>query len=142
MPPIALPSETPLVLSGRPGDYWSSCCRRSGFAVVRTISVVSFQREERLDRADRHGGRRAVSADDAARVHHQPLWPLAVQFSIRSLLVLVVAASTASSWLAVEMKWAKQQKETVEAIRKWGGGGLIYDWEAVGSELAASIILA
>ena len=43
------------------------------------------------------------------------------QFSIRSLLVLTVAVAIPCSWLAVEMKWAKENKKTVEAIRKIGG---------------------
>ena len=38
------------------------------------------------------------------------------QFSIRSLLVLVVVVALPCSWLAVEMKKAKKQKAAVEAI--------------------------
>ena len=37
------------------------------------------------------------------------------QFSIRSLLVLTIAVAIPSSWLAVEMKWARRQREAVEA---------------------------
>jgi hypothetical protein len=42
------------------------------------------------------------------------------QFSIRSLLVLAIAVAVPSSWLAVEMKWAKEQKESVEVLGKLG----------------------
>jgi hypothetical protein len=40
------------------------------------------------------------------------------QFSIRSLLLLTVAVAIPFSWLAVEMKQAREQEETVKAIRK------------------------
>lgn len=43
------------------------------------------------------------------------------QFSVRSLLVLVVAVAVPCSWLAVEMKKAGEQKATVEAIEKVKG---------------------
>ncbi len=46
------------------------------------------------------------------------------QFSIRSLLVLTVAVAIPFSWLAVEMKKAKEQAEAVEAI--WLGQ---YDYQ-------------
>ena len=36
------------------------------------------------------------------------------QFSLRSLLVLVVVVAVPCSWLAVEMKKAREQKEAVE----------------------------
>ena len=49
------------------------------------------------------------------------------QFSIRSLLVLTVAVAIPCSWLGVEMKKAKEQKEAVAAIQKLGGK--VY-WEA------------
>ena len=39
------------------------------------------------------------------------------QFSIRSLLVLVVVVALPCSWLAAEMKKAKEQEKLVEAIR-------------------------
>ena len=41
------------------------------------------------------------------------------QFSLRSLLALVVVVALPCSWLAVEMKKAKQQAEEVAEIRKW-----------------------
>ena len=43
------------------------------------------------------------------------------QFSIRSLLVLVIAVALPFSWLGVEMKKAREQKEAVAAISKAGG---------------------
>jgi hypothetical protein len=43
------------------------------------------------------------------------------QFSIRSLLVLVVAAALPCSWLAVEMKKARKEWVIVRAIDKEGG---------------------
>jgi hypothetical protein len=43
------------------------------------------------------------------------------QFSIRSLLVLTIAVALPFSWLAVELKWARTQRETVEALMKLGG---------------------
>jgi hypothetical protein len=49
------------------------------------------------------------------------------QFSIRSLLVLVVVVAIPCSWLAVEMKKARKQREAVEAIVKLGGG-VRYGW--------------
>ncbi len=46
------------------------------------------------------------------------------QYSIRSLLVLVVVIAIPCSWLAVEMKKTRQQREAVEAIVKAGGQAL------------------
>jgi hypothetical protein len=48
------------------------------------------------------------------------------QFSLRSLLVLTVAVAIPCSWLAVEMKKAKEQAEAVQAIES-EGGGVYYD---------------
>jgi hypothetical protein len=50
------------------------------------------------------------------------------QFSIRSLLVLTIVVAIPFSWFAVEMKWAREQKETVEAFRKLGNG-VGYDYQ-------------
>jgi hypothetical protein len=36
------------------------------------------------------------------------------QFSVRSLLLLTIAVAIPSSWLAVEMKWAREQKKVFE----------------------------
>jgi hypothetical protein len=41
-----------------------------------------------------------------------------VQFSLRSLLTFVLVCAVACSWLATEMRQARKQKETVEAIEK------------------------
>ncbi len=49
------------------------------------------------------------------------LFRLRFQFSIRSLLVLVVAVALPFSWLGVEMKRAREQRATVETIRTNGG---------------------
>ena len=49
------------------------------------------------------------------------------QFSIRSLLVLVVAVALPFSWLAVEMKKARQQREAVEAFKNMGYASCLYD---------------
>ena len=50
------------------------------------------------------------------------------QFSLRSLLVLTVAVAIACSWMAVEMKKAREQREVVEEIVK-GGGYAGYDYD-------------
>ena len=50
------------------------------------------------------------------------------QFSIRSLLVLVVAVALPFSWLAVEMRKAREKHTAVETIRMLGGN-LYYDYE-------------
>ncbi len=53
------------------------------------------------------------------------------QFSLRSLLVLTVAVAIPCSWLAVELKWASEQREVVEAIQELSmrGGWVRYDYE-------------
>ncbi len=43
------------------------------------------------------------------------------QFSIRSLLLLVVVVALPCSWLAVKMKTAMQQRETIKWVRQSGG---------------------
>ncbi len=50
------------------------------------------------------------------------------QFSIRSLLVLVVAVALPFSWLGLEMKKAREQCDAVAAIRRLGGKA-IHDYE-------------
>jgi hypothetical protein len=50
------------------------------------------------------------------------------QFSIRSLLVLVVVVAVPCSWLAVEMKKAREQQRAVKAIQQ-RGGTLAYDYQ-------------
>ena len=61
------------------------------------------------------------------------LWRFRFQYSIRSLLVLTVAVAIPFSWLGVEMKKAKEQKEAVEAIEKLGGF-VAYDYQLDASE--------
>ena len=50
------------------------------------------------------------------------------QFSLRSLLALTVVVAIPFSWLAVEMKKAKEQKEAVEWVKR--GGGMVWYSEA------------
>jgi hypothetical protein len=50
------------------------------------------------------------------------------QFSIRSLLVLVVVVAVPCSWMAVERERAKTQKEAVEAIQR-SAGLVFYDYQ-------------
>ena len=49
------------------------------------------------------------------------------QFSIRVLLLIVTATAVPFSWLAVEMKAAKEQKEAVEEFKRFGC--VRYNWE-------------
>jgi hypothetical protein len=59
------------------------------------------------------------------------------QFSIRSLLVLTVVVAIPCSWLAVEMKWAREQKEVVEELDKLPGFATCfvqYDYELDSSD--------
>ena len=53
-------------------------------------------------------------------------WPF--QFSIRSLLLLAVAASLPFSWLAVEIQRAKRERQVVVEIENLGGE-VTYDWQ-------------
>ena len=53
------------------------------------------------------------------------------QFSLRSLLLLVVVVAIPCSWLATEMKAAREQHAAVEAIKKLGGL-VCYDYEDTG----------
>jgi len=50
------------------------------------------------------------------------------QFSIRSLLLMVVVVALPSSWLAVEMKEARKQHDSLEALVKMRGQ-ISYDWQ-------------
>ena len=50
------------------------------------------------------------------------------QFSLRSLLALVVVVALPCSWLAVEMRAARQQREAVQGITNLQGN-VAYDWE-------------
>ena len=51
------------------------------------------------------------------------------QFSIRSLLVLTVAVAVPCSWLAVEMKKAREQSAAVDEITKGRRVCIWYDWQ-------------
>jgi len=50
------------------------------------------------------------------------------QFSIRSLLVLTVAVAILCSWMAVEMKMAREQKVALNELRKLPGY-VFYEWQ-------------
>jgi hypothetical protein len=50
------------------------------------------------------------------------------QFSIRSLLVLVVAVAVPCSWMAVEMKHAREEHKATELVRN-SGGVVRYDYQ-------------
>ncbi len=50
------------------------------------------------------------------------------QFSVRTMLVLTLAVALPCSWLAVEMKDAREQKEAVEAV-VGAGGSALYDFQ-------------
>ncbi len=50
------------------------------------------------------------------------------QYSLRSLLLAMLAASLGMSWVAVKMQKARRQKEAVEAILKFGGT-VEYDYQ-------------
>ena len=54
------------------------------------------------------------------------------QFSLRSLLVLVVVVAVPCSWFSAEMKRAKRQQEAAAAIFE-AGGLVFYDIQFVGS---------
>ena len=50
------------------------------------------------------------------------------QYSLRTLLLVMLLASIGMSWFAVEIQKAKRRKEAVEAIKRLGGG-VTYDYE-------------
>jgi hypothetical protein len=55
-------------------------------------------------------------------------FPWRFQFSLRSLLVLTVVVAIPFSWLAVEMKRAREQREVAKGILKFGVG-FGYDYQ-------------
>ena len=56
------------------------------------------------------------------------------QYSLLSLLTLVLAVALPCSWLATEMKMAKGQREWVDEITKAGGGaGYDYQYDVRGN---------
>ena len=50
------------------------------------------------------------------------------QYGIRSLIVLVVGVAVPCSWLAVELRDAKEQRDAILVIAR-GGGGVVYDYQ-------------
>ncbi len=56
------------------------------------------------------------------------IFRLRFQFSIRTLLVMVVAVALPFSWLAVEMKKAREERNAQQAIVA-AGGSVYYDYE-------------
>ncbi len=59
------------------------------------------------------------------------LFRLRFQFSLRTLIALTVVAALPLSWLAVEMKNAREQREVVASIRNMSASPLVtYDWES------------
>ncbi|MGO9109400.1 MAG: hypothetical protein ACLP9L_09215 [Thermoguttaceae bacterium] len=57
------------------------------------------------------------------------------QFTIRSLLIMVVVAAVPCSWLTVEVKEAKRQREAVAAINNVGT--IYYNWQLGGISSAS-----
>jgi hypothetical protein len=53
------------------------------------------------------------------------------QYSLLTLLVLVMLCALACSWLAVKLQHAKRQREAVAEIVKLGGA-IHYDWHLYG----------
>jgi hypothetical protein len=51
-----------------------------------------------------------------------------LQYSLRTLMIVVTLFAVACSWFAVKMQQAKRQREAVEAIEKLGGR-ISYDYE-------------
>jgi len=67
------------------------------------------------------------------------LFRLRFQFSVRWLVVLVVAVAIPSCWLTVKMRQAERQRQAVEAIRK-AGGVVFYDFHFLKDEKAYAIM--
>ena len=102
-----------LLLSGRFG--WFTFDRHKGYAMLLTIAAVG------------------------AALLLMLFWFLIAlvfrrrfQFSLRSLMLLVVVVAIPCSWFATAMKAARRQG-TVEAIRKLGGK-VVYDYEMEGTD--------
>jgi hypothetical protein len=51
------------------------------------------------------------------------------QFSLRSLMVVTVVVAIPFSWLAVEMKAARKQREVVELFRRLWRDSVVYDYQ-------------
>ena len=56
------------------------------------------------------------------------------QFSIRSLLIMVLVIAIPSSWMTVEMKKAREQQSARTAFRRFPGGTM-YDYESSGLKI-------
>ncbi len=51
------------------------------------------------------------------------------QYSLRTLLLVMLLASIGMSWFAAKLQPAREQREAAEAIEKLGGS-VTYDWES------------
>ena len=69
-----------------------------------------------------------MDAGDAAVVGRRLVFRWRFQFRLRTLLVLTVVVALPFSWLGLEMKRAKEQRDAVAAIRRLGGKA-IHDHE-------------
>ena len=83
---------------------------------VESVSVVRIQSAQGLGCADRRGRGGRGDAGHAGLVRRCPGFRWRFQFSIRSLLVLVVVVSVPCSWLAVEIKRARVQEAALERL--------------------------
>ena len=57
------------------------------------------------------------------------IFRLRFQFSILSLLLLTLVVAIPCSWLATEVKQAREQREVVKWIESAGGGVVLYDYQ-------------
>ena len=98
-----------------PGRFWCRTCRPSGS--TRTLPVAPISgRIRRLDAAD-------AMANERVKTRRRRC-----QFTLRSLLLVVLVFSLMMSWVAVRMERGRRQKEAVERIA--GLGGVIgYDYQ-------------
>ena len=121
-PQPAAPPPNSAGIALRQTGWWSacwrwrdSCCCRSGF------DWFAFNQSD-LDGADRLGSRGTGALLDVPLVRRAALlfrWRF--QYSLRSLMLLVVAVAIACSWLATEMRSERKQRAAAEAIKKAGG---------------------
>ena len=104
--------------------------------------MVRLQREEGLDRADWRGGGWRDDASHAVVVIVALVFRRRFQFSIRSLLVLVVAVALPCSWLPAEMKEANRQREemtrqekAVSTLEKLSGRSFFHPGKQIESDV-------
>ena len=83
--------------------------------------MVPVQRAQGLDGADCGGGGGRGLAADADLVRCGFGLSLAAPVWHPALLALTLAVALPCSWLAVEMKAAREQQSAAEAIKKLGG---------------------